>query len=233
VSPPRTGTRFLVAAIRAQLAAGVTPQRLMEDMELTEADFNDLMAKLYAEDRLSRIDKPPEQMFTDYCLRQEGVIKDLDRLIHKWTNGNQPQAVVGAARAKSEIIDRILKTGQELGLIHKAAERHLVIAGVAVSELNDSELRAKIAVQLEAVQSVMSRYGEIPMLEAKPPMRTHEPIQLAPTPAQKAAALSRSKGGMSKASGGHAAATRRVIVRKKPTQPPPDLPDLPLNAETD
>jgi len=230
-------SKFLVAAIRAQLAAGTAATRIMEDMELSEAEYHQLLEQMYTEDRVERLDKSPEKVYLDYCLRQEGVIRDLDKLIKKWTNGNQPQAVVGAARAKSEAIDRILQTGQQMGLIQKAPERHQIIAGIAVADMTDADLRSKISEQLEAVNAVMSRYGERDMLEVKPMTALPEPVRAV---VSKTASTERTRsinpkttGGLAKAKGAHAGATRHVVVRKKPATPPPDVSSLSSVSEPD
>jgi len=90
---------------------------------------------------------------------------------------------------------------------------------------------------MEAVNAVMSRYGERDMLEVKPMTALPEPVRAV---VSKTASTERTRsinpkttGGLAKAKGAHAGATRHVVVRKKPATPPPDVSSLSSVSEPD
>jgi hypothetical protein len=202
--------RFLIAAIRARLAAGESDLRIQEDMELSPTKYMALLEDLYKEDAAARFDKPADQSYIDYCLRQEGCIKDLNTLIRKWRNSNQLNAIVGAVRVKSEILDRMVTRGQDFGVLRRVPEQHQFVGGIAIKDLSDKELRGKVYEQLEGLRAAITRFGDVDISEAKPP----KPAKLLKPKPELSSPPPESKGGLSK---------RRKIKRKKQKHAPPKV----------
>lgn len=225
--------RGLLTSLRAKLARGESDLEIQQDLEITESRYLELLEELYREDANKRFNKPPEQSYIDFCLRQEGCIKDLNALIRKCKRSAQPQAMVSAIRAKSDIIDKMVQRGQDFGLLHKVPEQHQVVGGVVVANMSDAELRAQVVEQLETMRTMMKRYGELPMLEAAPKPLPAAPVKRAskasaepkvkvkPATETKRGKRGKAKGGPGKRKG---ALSRVKIRRVKAKSSPPKMP---------
>jgi hypothetical protein len=98
-------------------------------------------------------------------------LADLEELMRKWRK--VPRAapyIVGAVRARSEILDRVLDRGQEMGIVVRVPRRReLLVAGAGVGQLSTHQLRGVVVEQLEALQRLAARIGDLAELKmAKP-----------------------------------------------------------------
>lgn len=155
--------RLLLATLRAHLYTETEDVKIAELMDLETADYNALKAEMYAQDKAHISGQTAEDVFIDYRIRQEGVIRDLDTVAK---NDKTPAAaVVGALRAKSDIIDKVILRGQEFGLIDKVPEKKMVVAGVLVASLPMNDLRSMILKQTKGLESLLKKYGDGDMAE--------------------------------------------------------------------
>ena len=65
-----------------------------------------------------------ETIFLDYVLRQNQNIRDLDNVQKLFQGSRQFTALVGAVKAKAEILDKVIEKGQEFGFF--APTLHLI-----------------------------------------------------------------------------------------------------------
>lgn len=180
--------RQLLAALRSHLALGKDDYAVAQEMKLTTAEYNALKREMYAQDKINVHSKSVEEVYTDYCLRQEQNITDLANLVNELKTTKQYNAVVGAIRAKSDILDKTIKLGQEFGLLEKVPEKKQVVAGVMVAGLETEELRALVQKLAADVGGLALRYGDADFMSAKPaPLLTAGTS--APTPAPASAAV--------------------------------------------
>ena len=72
-----------------------------------------------------------------------------------------PQAAIMAIKAKSEILDRTIKTGQELGIIDKRAKEVRVSGSVNLAAMPTEELKVALQERLDEFQNLVGS-GELP-----------------------------------------------------------------------
>lgn len=219
--------RTLLATMRVHLMANKTDLAIQEEMSLDTGDYNALKSELYEQEKTDINDKSVEDVFIAFGHRMEGCINDLDEII-KDKKGTNPNAVVGAVRAKADIINKIIDRGQEFGLIEKVPERKVVVAGLLVSKLDTKQLRKLISKQVGELGQIMDKYGDATMTEldpapppALPPASPEEEAK--PSPAAKATVTfgplgkqGKAIGGIAKAAGGKATAHKKA---SEPTSP--------------
>lgn len=156
---------MLLAQLRAHLYTENEDVKIAELMSLDTADYNALKAEMYAQDTQHINGQSVEQVFIDYRIRQEGVIRDLEKVAN---DGKTPKAaVVGALRAKSDIIDKVIGRGQEFGLIEKVPEKKQIVAGVLVAAMSMNELRGAITKQAKELGGLLNKYGKGDILDAE------------------------------------------------------------------
>jgi hypothetical protein len=220
----RKDYRRLLAELKAHLADGLTDleaaEKLFPDKKhgADVAAYNVLKRELYQQEKVDLHNKTTEEVFVDYVLRQEGCLRDLNELIRDGEGKvRNSSTTVGAIRAKSEILDKIISRGQEFGILEKVPEKKQVIAGVMVANLDNDALRSLITKELGGLQALVQRYGGDDMLGKR---RILEMSELPPGPSFTAENKPKEAvGGLKKAAGAKAAnAARRVKV----ISPPPE-----------
>ncbi len=154
-----TELRRRIAELKVKLAEGKTDLECCEELELNVQEYNTLKREMYAQEKIELIGKSTEEVFVDYIINQKKCIKDLDELIPLFKGGNQPNAIVGAVKAKSDIFNKIIETGQTFGIIEKIPEKKQIVGGIMVAQLDNNELRRLITEQLHGLQQVVGRYG--------------------------------------------------------------------------
>jgi hypothetical protein len=153
--------RTVLADIKRMIGEGKSDRMIAEELGLNAARYNELKRELFRQETADLYSKSTEDVYLEYKWQQNRCIEDLDRMIADIDGDSKQQnALVGAIKARSEIIDKIVKVGQEMGVLERAPEKKLVIHGHAVAQLPDAELRKLIANELQGLQSIVSRYGE-------------------------------------------------------------------------
>lgn len=221
--------RLKIAEMKSKLMSGITDLQIAEEMKLDVQDYNALKREMYESDKFELAGKNSEEVFIDYRLRQEGCIKDLEVMVNSFKVTKQYNAMVGAVRAKSDILDKIILRGQEFGVLEKVPERKMVIAGVMVAALSNDELRAAVAKETIGMAEVLKKYGDSDILGK--PLKTAAEAALLPTALPPGEAIveaapvyvpkfsetmkpKEAAGGLSKVAGGKATAAAKATPKK-------------------
>jgi hypothetical protein len=160
--------------------------------------------------------RTPEETFIDYALRQEACVRELNELIpYLKASEKSIGAAVTAIKTKSDILERVLKMGQDLDLITKAPKRHELtkVDGIDVSGLSDPALRQLTMRVLGRFQKLVSKYGDVGEVEVAPPQDPHLSREI---PANRVLAGR----GVDRAKAGRVSARTALIERVKGTSTP-------------
>lgn len=115
--------------------------------------------------------RPAEVLYAEYVLQQERCLRNLEEMMRTWRK--DPKAapsVVAGVRASSEIIDRIVRQGQELGVLVRAAQRRqVIVAGMNVADLANQQLREVVVQQLTGLKQLVERIGDVDSLDGRVP----------------------------------------------------------------
>lgn len=151
--------REAVAKAMSLTLAGKDDDEIAELMGLTPAQLEQVRKELLAKEADRLISRGSEEIYADYVLQQLACIRDLVRLQRDFRESKNTSAMVGAIRARSEIIDKIVDRGQDLGFINKVPERKHITGGILVAEMSNAELRKAIVTELQTVQAMMKEVG--------------------------------------------------------------------------
>lgn len=156
-------TRSLLYEMKLRLMEGDNDEEVMQLIGVTSvARYNELKRELYRQENAELQKKTTEDVYIEYMWNQQKCLKDLDDAI-RGIPENQPNALIGAIRAKSEIHDKILKTGQDIGVIAKEPERKVVIHGHVIAQMDNVSLRKLIAQETNSLADAISKYGDVDM----------------------------------------------------------------------
>lgn len=174
-SRPKRDVAALVEVVRARLVDGDSDAAIAEDLDLTAAEYRRVKARMYEQAVDGLAGKTAEMQYVDYCMEQEKCLRELDDMAAHFKTTKQYNAMVGAVRAKSQILGDIHKTGVQMGVIKREPSYDREVAGVRISELNNAELRKGIADQLRSLKGIIDSFGDKPMAEVGAPSPMADP----------------------------------------------------------
>lgn len=157
-----------VATIYGRMASGEDDKEIIEAMGISAEDFKALKSAMFDAKADEIRQRPIEHVYVQYVLDQQGNVKDLTEMMETFKSTRQLNAMVGAIRVRSEIYDKIIKTGQDMGLLKRAATQHEIIGGIVIAELTNEKLRTLITGALKDLGGLMKKYGDKSIVEMDP-----------------------------------------------------------------
>ena len=192
--------REAIAELLAYLASGYDDSEARAELGLDAEQYAALKREMYSQQAEFYRTRSTEDMYTDYVNEQRACIHELDKIVARFADEKHSSAIVGAIRARSDIVDKIVKLGQDVGLIDKEPEKKVVLGGIAVASLSDAQLRKTIVAEIKELDRLVSMFGDGMSILDMDPGELHRALP-EPEPKRKA-----SGGSSSKVSGG-----RRVV----------------------
>jgi len=143
------------------------------EMGLESGEWEELKREALVEEGRRLASRSKEEVYAQYVLAQSACVRDLLVVGSKDLKPNASKAAwVSAIKARSEIFDRVIRMGQELGLIEKreveGGKGTSVNVGVVLSGLSDGELRGEVVRELGNLNKIVEEFGEGELLELKP-----------------------------------------------------------------
>jgi len=217
--------RLILAQMRSHIALGHTDEQIAEEMSLRIDALKALKREFYRQETIALHSATAEEVFIDYAVKQKQCITDLSDLIPELRATKQHASIIGAIKAKSDILDKIIKTGQEMGILEKAPEKKMVFHGIAIASLDNTKLRRVIAGELQGLAAIVGKFGDKDLLgrqmgedKSVIPALPSAPM---PEPPEFSAKGEPSRVGSS-AARAEAARIRHSVKRKKATTAPPE-----------
>jgi len=149
------------AKIRVAIVDGVDDIELSERLGISTSDTQELKRKFLEHEASLVRSKSTEIDYVEYCLEMQRSMADLDRLISSNKKiGSAISTVVSAVRARADIVDRMMKTGIDLGLIVRQGKNGTAEGGEAIKGLTNPEIRKYIFQEIQVFNNTMIRYGD-------------------------------------------------------------------------
>ena len=209
--------RRMVARMKEAMVLGESDERLSRAMQWNPETIG-LLRQTVLEQEKALLRRPGVEAYIDYLYRQEGFIRDLNLVVDEYRQNpgevKLAPAAVAAIRAKSEILDKVLKTGQDFGVIRKAATKKEldVVEGHSVAELSDTELRNLIFGLLKRMSKLVTQYGDFGGGAVEVPF--------APVIGEKRGKAAHGGKGINRRKGGRATVRSAIVQRSKGMAPP-------------
>ena len=122
--------------------SGFTRVEIIELMGLQPAEFESLFGIFYDQIERDVTDKTTIRLYAEFCARKYQLIRDLEGLkvalsSNNWKNG---QAYVQAAKAQSDMLDSMIKVGQDLLIVDKRPQEMFLLDGRDPREVDADDL---------------------------------------------------------------------------------------------
>jgi hypothetical protein len=159
-----------VMRIYGMLCDGDDEADILDEMGISAEQYENMKDKLFETKAQEFRTKPIEYTYVQYIIDQTHNLSVLDDFIksNKNEKGRSAQSIVGAIRARSEIMDKIIARGQEFGIIKKVANRSEVVAGVLIAELSNTQLKKEITTSLDSLNLLLKKYGDRDIIDVSP-----------------------------------------------------------------
>lgn len=150
----------MAMAVYEEKEKGLDDTEIMDVLGVDPEDYQEVLTLMFATKGEEVRRKTTEEHYVSYCLEQRKCIKDIDELTKNLNEKTQYNAIVGALRLRSDILDKMVERGQEFGLIAKVAEKRQVTHGIVLADLSDKDLKKKIAEQAADMSDLIKRFGD-------------------------------------------------------------------------
>lgn len=161
--------REAIIRVYGSLCSGEDESDILEEMGLSAEDYENIKEKMLEVKAQELKTKPVEYTYVQYIIEQMKNLRTLDDFIAKNnTDKKSTQSLVGAVRARSEILDRVIARGQEFGIIKKAPNRSEVVAGVLIAEMSNIQLKKEITSSLGSLNLLLKKYGDNSIINVTP-----------------------------------------------------------------
>jgi hypothetical protein len=154
-----------VMRIYGMLCFGDDEADILDEMGISVEQYEELKNKMFEVKSQEFKTKPIEYIYTQYIIDQTNNLNELSNFI---TSNKDGKSIVGAIRARSEILDKIITKGQEFGIIKKVANRSEIVAGVLIAELSNTQLKKEITTSLDSLNLLLKKYGDKDIIDVSP-----------------------------------------------------------------
>lgn len=163
----------LAAQIHELMIEGNTDGDIIDELGITAQDF--AIGKKFLLTNIGDAEelKTSKERFAEYLIQAQRNTAELDDLVTNLNSKTQYNVILGAIRLRAELQDRIIATGQTLGVIDKEPERKVLVGGIAVGELPDKELRKGVVNAIAGLSAMFEKYGDAKSLKELTPGTLH------------------------------------------------------------
>ncbi|KKN42113.1 hypothetical protein LCGC14_0716450 [marine sediment metagenome] len=168
--PPWTEkeTEEKVSHYLVRTAAGDSDEDIRDELSITRPKLQQVKKEATSREVQVLRDQKPEEMFVSYRRDQMRLVKRLEDIAKTSKEGNQPAPQVAAVRAISDLYDRVIKTGQDMGVVEKVPDRSQVAGAFIFSDMSDAGLRKFVAGIAGQAAMLQDRYGSQNITEIEP-----------------------------------------------------------------
>lgn len=166
--------RAALSKLRVCLTQGRDDEAVGKELGLAWDEVLELKRRFYDHEAELLRGRSTEHTYVRFAVEQRQCLTDLDNVIAEYKEKKNAAAMVAAIRAKSDILERVLKMGLDLGLVDRNTNGKGYAAGEAIKQMANTELRQYIVAEINVFNQMMVRYGDQGMLQiaAGPVYRT-------------------------------------------------------------
>lgn len=170
--------RMAFAKMRGCLVEGLTEDQMCERFGLSWDDVDEIRRQCLDEEAEVIRHRSTEHTYVQYCLEMRRCIDDLEKVGIDYIDSKDSEdgttakvnvsGYVGAVRARADIIDRIIKTGQDFGLIERKNDGKGFAAGEAIKEMSNPEFKKYILQEINIFNTMQLKFGDKSFTELDP-----------------------------------------------------------------
>jgi len=147
--------RVMLDLVQDTIMRGLTDEQATKELGIGLPEYRKLQTGVM--DRLiEQLQKQTTfQVYAHYVLEQKSCVLELQKMIDGFKTSKQHNALVGAVKAKSEILDKIISKGQDMGVIEKRAKRIEFIGSLDVRNMTDLDIARSIMLEMQEINELV------------------------------------------------------------------------------
>jgi len=147
--------RVMLDLVQDTIMRGLTDEQATRELGIGLPEYRKLQTGVM--DRLiEQIQRQTTyQVYAHYVLEQKSCVLELQKMIDGFKTSKQHNAIVGAVKAKSEILDKIISKGQDMGVIEKRAKRIEFIGSLDVRNMTDVDIARSIMLEMQEINELV------------------------------------------------------------------------------
>lgn len=123
-----SNNEMIVEKVKSLLALSLKVDEISERLNLSIEEVKKIREIIYFEENESDIFKANSLVFADFLLKQKYNISKLENLIQNFeasgsVSGAEGQVLLGAIKLRGDLLEKIIKVGQSLGVICEKPEQ--------------------------------------------------------------------------------------------------------------
>lgn len=149
--------------MRAFLAEGLSREEIKDRLGVDDKIYDEVEMLLLETEGSKFTNMGTAHRFFIYMLRQEQFVRELDQFT-RLHMGDDPRksGVVGAIKAKAQLVENVMKMGQELGIISKRAKEIRVLGEINLVTLPNEEIQQLYEERMAFFSNVMQGTPALP-----------------------------------------------------------------------
>lgn len=148
--------RILLDLVQDSMVRGVSETQACIELNISLDELRKNQNKVIDDLVKDTHDSTALQVYAKYVMEQRGCVGELQVMINSFKTSKQHNALVGAVRAKSDILDKIVNKGQDMGLIDKRARRIEFIGQLDVRDLTEVEIARSIMSTIKDINELVA-----------------------------------------------------------------------------
>ena len=161
--------RECTATVRMMMALGWDDDTMCIEFGVTATKLAQYKRVIISKEQATLSHRPPGELYVEHRLMVMDDVHALGDIASKAVLEKQFAAATNARRARSQLLDKLLDRGQEMGVIPRAAKRHEVVGGLLVAQLTERELLEQINKTAKDTRTLIAKYGGKPFTAMSEP----------------------------------------------------------------
>lgn len=151
---PAREKRKIISDVRRLIGKGYTDEEILEEMDIRSDTLRLIKHHIYKIDKMTFENLDNATVYSDYIFKCQQMIRDLDEMKVKFRNRGQWTALVASVKTKKEILDGVIKMGQEFGYISKKATELKMSGEISMTAMSTKDMKAEIAREVESLNKL-------------------------------------------------------------------------------
>jgi len=148
--------KIAIMQFRAARALGYGKAKILKETGWSLQWYLQVEALVHKQDRrYAERQVDPAILFAEYKEKQMLAVRELEDLTVAFRESKQYSALVTAIRTRSEILDKILKTGQDLGVIARTAKEFKISGQIDYRSMSLNEIRVALDKEMGQFMSLL------------------------------------------------------------------------------
>jgi hypothetical protein len=150
--------RSLARKVRKLLGKNYNDEEILHELGIKNPlRLQKAKAMIMEQDRMLFERLHNDVVYSDYLMKQGKLIRELSDMAVKFRNRGQWGALVASAKVRSDIYDKMVKLGQELGFIQKKATELNISAKMQFGAMSDAQVMKELHKEVNDLNALVQK----------------------------------------------------------------------------